>query len=83
MPHPLVTPDTMKAHRGRWFVYAGGNDQPREKIPHTASMRGPWPAWDVTCSCGQWESRTGGATHASVQRDLDDHRFDAQLGITS
>lgn len=31
-------------------------------------------AWDVTCSCG-WESRTGGAIKASVQRSVDDHKY--------
>jgi len=31
-------------------------------------------AWDVTCSCG-WESRTGGAIKASVQRDVDSHKI--------
>lgn len=30
--------------------------------------------WDVTCSCG-WESRTGGAIKASVQRDVDSHKI--------
>jgi hypothetical protein len=69
----------VRQHRARWFVWAGGNGAPLEKIPHTASMRGSWPGWDASCSCGGWESRTGGATRASVQRDLDDHRLDAQL----
>lgn len=41
---------------------------------HTASVRGRWE-WDASCSCG-WESRTGGATKASVQRDVDDHKWD-------
>jgi hypothetical protein len=31
-------------------------------------------AWDATCSCG-WESRTGGAIKASVQRSVDDHKY--------
>jgi hypothetical protein len=72
----------MKAHRGRWFVWVGDGSAayPREKIPHASTMSGSWPGWDVACSCGQWESKTGGATRASVQRDLDDHRIDAQLG---
>lgn len=30
-------------------------------------------AWDATCSCG-WESRSGGAIKASVQRSVDDHK---------
>jgi hypothetical protein len=66
--------DTLKAHRARWFVYAG---EPRKKLPHTKTMRGHWPAWDVTCSCG-WESRTGGATKTSVADDLREHRFESQ-----
>ena len=70
----LISDETMREHRIKWFVYAGGNGQPLEKIPHTASMRGRWPGWDVTCSCG-WESRSGGATRRSVQDMLDDHRL--------
>lgn len=31
-------------------------------------------AWDATCSCG-WESRTGGAIKASVQRDVETHKI--------
>ena len=53
----LITKETMQEHRARWFVYAGGNGVPLQKIPHTANMRGSWPGWDVTCSCGKWESR--------------------------
>jgi hypothetical protein len=73
----LVRPETLAAHRARWFVYAGGYGTPLTKIPHTASMRGHWPGWDVTCSCG-WESRTGGAVRSYVADKLLDHRLDAQ-----
>ena len=31
-------------------------------------------AWDVVCSCG-WESRSGGAIKASIQRDVDRHKW--------
>lgn len=62
-------------HKIRWFVYAGGYGQPLTKIPHTASMRGHWPGWDAECECG-WESRTGGATKASVQRDVRAHKYE-------
>ena len=31
-------------------------------------------AWDVTCSCG-WESASGGAIRASIQRDVDRHKW--------
>jgi hypothetical protein len=70
----LITPDTRREHRPRWFVYAGPYG---EKIPHTAEMRGQGIGWDVTCSSG-WESHTGGATRGSVESDLWDHRYAAQ-----
>jgi hypothetical protein len=56
-------------HAITWWVWAGG-----EKMRHTAQMRGQW-GWDASCTCG-WESRTGGATRGSVQRDVDDHKWD-------
>ena len=66
---------TETKHRIRWYVYAGD-----EMIPHTASMRGTW-GYDVKCSCG-WESRTGGATRTSVERDVWFHKhFDAGLPL--
>jgi hypothetical protein len=74
----LLTADTMRTHRARWYVYAGGNGTPRTKIPHTAQMRGSWSGWDVTCSCGGWESRTGGANRTYVESVLWDHRFAEQ-----
>ena len=74
----LITKETMQEHRARWFVYAGGNGVPLQKIPHTANMRGSWPGWDVTCSCGKWESKTGGATKAYVDQELWFHRLEAQ-----
>ena len=33
-------------------------------------------AWDAKCSCG-WESRTGGAIKACVQREVEAHKCDA------
>ena len=77
----LITDETMREHRARWFVYAGGYGQPLTKIPHTASMRGHWPGYDVECSCG-WKSRTGGAIKRSVQDALDDHRYSAECAKT-
>lgn len=68
-----ITPDTMAAHRARWFVYSGG-----ERMPHTSTMRGHWPGWDVTCQCG-WDSGTGGATRGSVAQALFEHRFSEQV----
>ena len=32
-------------------------------------------AWDVKCSCG-WESRTGGAIKAWVQKEVEAHKWD-------
>ena len=74
----LITPETVKAHQARWFVYTGGYGQPLEKIPHAASTRGHWRGYDVECSCG-WESKTGGATKTSVANDLWEHRLSAQV----
>ena len=31
-------------------------------------------AWDVTCSCG-WESKTGGAIKACVERIVEQHKI--------
>jgi len=73
----LLTEETKREHRARWFVYAGGYGQPLEKIPHQATMRGQWPGYDVQCSCG-WESKTGGATRSSVEESLFDHRYGEQ-----
>jgi hypothetical protein len=68
----LLTPETKVAHRGAWFVWAGG-----QRMRHQATMRGTW-GWDVECSCGEWASKTGGATRHSVESDFWDHRFSAQ-----
>jgi hypothetical protein len=73
----LISNETKRAHRATWFVYAGGYGTPTEKIRHTSQMRGSWAGYDVACSCG-WESKTGGATKASVEDELFDHRHDAQ-----
>lgn len=68
--------------RIRWFVYAGGGQsgQPLEKIPHTASMRGHWPGWDAECTTHGYQTRTGGAIKASVQRDVEFHKWEAEHG---
>ena len=73
----LISDQTMREHRARWFVYAGPAGGPFEKIPHDSRMRGSWWGYDVTCSCG-WESHTGGAVRSYVADKLDEHRFDAQ-----
>lgn len=67
----MITEKTMKAHRARWFVYAGGR-----KIPRTSTMRGRWD-YDAECSCG-WESRTGGALRRAVEEELLAHRLEMQ-----
>jgi hypothetical protein len=51
--------------RAKWFVYAGAYGQRLVKIPHTSSMPGHWPGYDVECYCG-WASKTGGAIKARV-----------------
>lgn len=73
----LISDETMREHRARWYVYAGPAGGPFGKIPHNSKMRGSWWGYDVTCSCG-WESRTGGAVRRYVADKLDDHRLDAQ-----
>jgi hypothetical protein len=65
----------LRAHRARWYVYAGA-----ERIPHEAGMRGAW-GYDVTCSCG-WDSKTGGGTRRYVAAKLDEHRTEAQWATT-
>ena len=69
----LITPQTMADHKATWWVYAGP-----EKIRHTRHMRGTW-GYDVTCSCGRFETRTGGGTRAYVAGQLWDHRYDEQF----
>jgi hypothetical protein len=34
--------------------------------------------YDVTCSCGQFETKTGGATRTYIEDELWSHRFAAQ-----
>lgn len=81
----MISAETMKAHRARWWVWAEG-----VKMLRQATMRGFW-GYDVTCSCG-WETRTGGATRNYVSNELWFHRWSAdqdlnnakeQAGITS
>lgn len=71
--------EAMAGHKITWWVFTGGEDENGrpEKIRRTASMRGFWPGWDASCSCG-WESRTGGAIKRSVQDSVDDHKWSVQ-----
>ena len=72
-----VSPETMREHRATWWVYTGAVVKGRrERIRRQARMRGAWPGYDVTCSCG-YETRLG-ATYGSVARDLLAHRLLAQ-----
>jgi hypothetical protein len=70
------SPETRRAHRARWFVWAWDGKGHVERLPHRADMRGTW-GWDVECACG-WQSRTGGATRLSVLHDLWFHRWQAE-----
>lgn len=67
-----LSPETKKAHRATWYSWASG-----EKMRATATMRGTW-GWDAVCSCGRWESHTGGATRGTVEDALYDHRREAE-----
>lgn len=61
--------DHHPAHRMTWYVYAG-----RERIRHTAKMRGPW-GYDVECSCGQFATNTGGATLGYIRNEVWLHKL--------
>lgn len=77
--HPfasLVSPETRKAHRATWYVYAWDGQGHVERLRHTSTMRGLW-GHDVECSCG-WQSRTGGGTRTHVEDRLWQHRLDEQ-----
>ena len=76
----LISDDTRRAHRARWFVYTGAVVNGLcERVARTAGMRGPRPfGYDVVCSCG-WESHTGGATRGSVEQALWEHRWTEQI----
>jgi len=72
---------TTSQHRISWWVLPFGltaGERP-ERIRHNARMAGTW-GWDATCTCG-WDSRTGGATRASVERQVRDHKFDVEHGF--
>ena len=58
-------------HRISWFVYAG-----REKIRHTAKMRGQW-GYDVECTCG-WKTHTGGAVRSYIEDLIWLHKFETK-----
>lgn len=68
-------PRLVKGHRITWWVYGGGFGQPLVRMRRTANMRGNWPGYDVSCECG-WDSRTGGAVKAYVERQARDHKYE-------
>lgn len=61
-------PPPPTAHRIRWWAYVGG-----ERVPRASSMKDKEFGWDATCVCG-WDSRTGGATMASVDQQVQEHK---------
>jgi hypothetical protein len=58
------------AHRMTWFVYVDGS-----KIRRQATMRGQW-GYDVECSCGNFTTRTGGATRSYILDEIWSHKFE-------
>ena len=64
--------NVVAGHKIKWFVYAGS-----ERIPYRSAMRGAW-GFDAVCECG-WDSRTGGATRAFVQGEVDVHKWEIGL----
>jgi hypothetical protein len=56
-------------HRIRWYVYVDG-----KKIRHQATMRGQW-GYDAECSCGEWETGTGGATRGYIKNEVWLHKL--------
>ena len=67
----------MNKHRIQWWAYAYDSEGNEQKIRRSDSMRGPW-GYDVTCSCG-WESRTGGAIRAYVQKEVYWHKMESEV----
>lgn len=66
----------MSAHRIRWF--ARFPDTADDWTPRTRSMVACSFAWDARCTCG-WETSTGGAVVAEINRKVRQHRQDAYL----
>ena len=78
---PQPDADTRREHRARWLVWvthAGDFGPVRELVPHTSKMHDPdYREWDAECTCGQWESKTGGAPRPEIQDMLNAHRAEA------
>jgi len=65
------------AHRISWWAYAWNAEGRTEKLPAKSYMtaREGWRAWEASCSCG-WQTRTGGAIRAYVQREVHWHKIE-------
>jgi hypothetical protein len=70
-PASMISAGTMRAHRFRWFAYAGG-----ERIPRVKTMRGQW-GFDAVRSCG-YDTKVGGGVESYIKTLIWNHRFDAQ-----
>lgn len=78
---PQPDADTRREHRVRWFVWSRKDSRsPLQCFPHTSSMYDPdFGRWDAECTCGQWESKTGGIPRPLVQDMIEQHRSEVQL----
>lgn len=65
-------------HRIEHLVYEVPGDRSTLRR-RQASMRGAWPCEARCTTCGA-ETRTGGATEASVRRMVEDHKTGLSLG---
>lgn len=63
---------TATVHRITWWVVVDG-----ERIKHTSTMRGHWPGYDATCTCG-WDTRTGGAVRNYIRHEVWSHKWSAR-----
>lgn len=55
-----------------WYGYFGSDE--RVRLGRYMRPLG----YDATCSCG-WDSRTGGAIRASIQRDIRFHKWEHEI----
>jgi hypothetical protein len=62
----LVATDTKVTIKWFWVAQDGTKYRNNKGFIHNA--------WEATCSCG-WETKSGGAIKASIQRDVEDHKF--------
>jgi hypothetical protein len=74
-----LKPEHRAEHRIRYYVYLIGADGSKELIPRESTMRGDWPM-EAKCSCG-WETRTGGGVRSWIEKQVQDHKFDVNIGL--